>query len=105
MYAVISDSGQQYRVSEGDVFEVDLRELAEDAKEVAFDKVLLVSEEGNIKVGTPLVEGAKVTAEIVDAEVKGKKVHSYYLRRRKASKKKTGHRQRYLRVRITKIEA
>ena len=105
MYAVIEDSGQQFRVSEGDVMDVDLRELAEDAQNVEFDRVLLIGGDDDVKVGTPLVEGAKVTAEVVAAEQKGPKVHHYYWRRRKASRKKVGHRQKYCRVRITKIEA
>ena len=105
MYAVIEDSGQQFRVCQGDVLDVDLRELAEDAKEVTFDRVLLISDEDDVKVGTPLVTGAKVTAEVVNPEIKGKKVYIHRLRRRKASRTKTGHRQRYLRVRITSIDA
>lgn len=105
MYAVIEDSGQQFRVSEGDVLDVDLRNLPEDAKTVEFDRVLLVSGEAGPSIGTPLVSGAKVIAEVVDPEVKGPKVHSYYLRRRKASRTKTGHRQKYLRVRISDIQA
>jgi len=104
MYAVIEDSGQQFRVCQGDVLDVDLRDLG-DAKKVTFDRVLLVSGEDDVKIGTPLVKGAKVTAEVVDPDFKGKKVHIYRLRRRKASRTKTGHRQRYLRVRITKIKA
>jgi len=105
MYAIIEDSGQQFRVCQGDVLDVDLRELADNAKKVTFDRVLLVSDEDDVKIGTPLVKGAKVTAEVVDPDLKGKKVHIYRLRRRKASRTKTGHRQRYLRVRITKIKA
>ena len=105
MYAVIEDSGQQFRVSQGDVLDVDLRELAEDTKEIAFDRVLLVSDDTGTKVGTPVLDGAKVVAEIVVPEAKGPKVHSYYLRRRKASRKKVGHRQKYIRVKIAKISA
>lgn len=105
MYAIIEDSGQQFRVSEGDVLEVDLRELAENATTLEFDRVLLVSKEGDVRVGAPLVSGAKVTAEIVDAEVKGTKVYTYYWRRRKHSRSKTGHRQKYIQVRIAKIVA
>ena len=105
MYAVIEDSGQQFRVSEGDELTVDLRELAEDTKEMEFDRVLLVSNEGDVKVGTPLVDGAKGVAEILAPEEKGKKVFSYYLRRRKASRRKKGHRQKFTKVRITKIVA
>ena len=105
MYAVIEDSGQQFRVCQGDVLDVDLRKLDDDATEVTFDRVLLVSDDDDVKIGTPLVTGAKVTAEVVNPEFKGKKVHIYRLRRRKASRTKTGHRQRYLRVRITSIDA
>ncbi len=105
MYAIIEDSGQQFRVNEGDVVDVDIRELAEDAKQIEFDRVLLVSSDDGTKVGTPLVAGAKVTADVLAPEVKGKKVHIYHWRRRKSSRKKVGHRQKYLRVRIAKIEA
>lgn len=105
MYAIIEDSGQQFRVSEGDVVNVDLRELAEDAKEVEFARVLLISREGETRVGTPYVQGAKVTAEVIDPELKGEKVHTYYFRRRKHSRSKTGHRQKYLQVKISKIVA
>lgn len=105
MYAIIEDSGQQFRVSEGDVLEVDLRDLAEDAKELQFDRVLLVSNEGDIKVGDPLVKGAVVTAEILKSEFKGEKLHIYYWRRRKHSRSKIGHRQKYVQVKITKIVA
>jgi large subunit ribosomal protein L21 len=102
---VIEDSGQQFRVSEGDVLEVDLRELEGETPEIEFDQVLLVSGDDGVKIGTPLVDGAKVVAEVLDAEFKGPKVQSYYLRRRKASKKKIGHRQKYVRVKVTKILA
>ena len=105
MYAVIEDSGQQFRVSEGDVLDVDLRELPADAKQMEFGRVLLVGGEGVLKVGAPLVEGAKVLADVVEAEAKGPKVHIYHWRRRKASRRKTGHRQKYIRVRVAKIVA
>jgi len=105
VYAVIEDSGQQFRVSEGDVIDVDLRELAEDAKELEFGRVLLVSGDNNVKVGTPLVDGAKVLAEIVNAEAKGEKVEIVRFRRRKSSRRHTGHRQKYIQVRVTKIVA
>jgi large subunit ribosomal protein L21 len=105
MYAIIEDSGQQFKVSEGDVLRVDLRDLAEDAKEIEFGRVLLLAEEGNVRVGRPLVEGAKVRAEILDPLAKGEKVYVYYFRRRKHSRSKVGHRQKYVEVRVTKIEA
>ncbi len=104
MYAVIEDSGTQFRVSEGDELNVDLRELADDVREIEFDRVLLVGGD-ETKIGTPLLDGAKVVAEIVNPEAKGPKVHIYKWRRRKASRTKTGHRQKYIRVRIKEIKA
>ena len=105
MYAIIEDSGQQFRVTEGDVLDVDLRELPDDAKQVEFDRVLLISNEGKTRVGTPLVQGAKVLAELLKTDAKGPKLRVYHWRRRKNSRTKAGHRQKYLRVRITKIVA
>jgi len=105
VYAVIEDSGQQFRVSEGDVLTVDLRDLEDEAGSLVFDRVLLVADGADIKLGTPLVDGASVSADVVNPEMKGKKVYSYKLRRRKASRRKTGHRQRYVQVRITRISA
>lgn len=105
MYAVIEDSGQQFRVSEGDVLDVDLRELAEDASEIEFDRVLLISGDGDVRIGAPLVDGASVVAKVLDPYLKGTKVHIYRWRRRKASRTKVGHRQKYLRVQVTKIVA
>jgi len=105
VYAIIEDSGQQFRVSQGDTLDVDVRDLPAGAKEITFDRVLLVSAEDDVKVGTPLVEGAKVLAEVVEQEVKGPKLYVYKFRRRKTTRRKTGHRQRFLRVRVTKIVA
>ena len=105
MYAVIEDSGQQFRVCEGDVLNVDVRELPEDAKELEFPRVLLVSNEGDVKIGTPLVSQAKVVGEILNEELKGEKVHIYKFRRRKHSRRKTGHRQKYVQVRVARIVA
>lgn len=105
MYAVIEDSGQQFRVQEGDVLQVDLRDLAEDQTEVEFDRVLLVRTDDGVNVGTPVVAGAKVTAEIVDSEAKGPKLFVSQFRRRKDSRRRVGHRQKYIQVRVTKIVA
>jgi large subunit ribosomal protein L21 len=105
VYAIIEDSGRQLRVSEGDVVDVDLRELDEAAKQVTFDRVLLVADAGSVKVGTPVVKGAKVVAEIVADQVKGQKITIRKLRRRKGYRRKIGHRQRFLRVRVSKIVA
>jgi large subunit ribosomal protein L21 len=105
VYAVIEDSGQQFQVQEGDVLEVDLRDLAEDQTEIEFDRVLLVSGDGNVSVGTPVVAGAKVLAEIVDPLVKGQKVFISQFRRRKDSRRRIGHRQKFIQVRVKKIIA
>ncbi len=105
MYAVIEDSGSQFRVTEGDVLNVDLRDVAAGTKEIEFPRVLLVSGEGGVKIGTPLVEGAKVVAEVLAPEVKGEKVFHFYFRRRKHSKRRIGHRQKYTAVKISKIVA
>jgi large subunit ribosomal protein L21 len=105
VYAVIEDSGQQFQVQEGDVLEVDLRDLAEDQTEIEFDRVLLVSGDGSVNVGTPVVAGAKVLAEIVEPLVKGEKVFISQFRRRKDSRRRIGHRQKYIQVRVKKIVA
>jgi large subunit ribosomal protein L21 len=103
VYAVIEDSGQQFQVQEGDVLEVDLRDLAEDQTEIEFDRVLLVSGDGSVNVGTPVVAGAKVLAEIVAPLVKGEKVFISQFRRRKDSRRRIGHRQKFMQVRVKKI--
>ena len=105
MYAVIEDSGQQFRVREGDVLEVDTRDLAEDQTDIEFDRVLLVSSEEGVHVGTPVVSGAKVLAEVVNAEAKGPKLFVSQWRRRKDSRRRVGHRQKFLRIRVKKIKA
>ncbi len=105
MYAIISDGAHQYRVEEGQILEVERKDLPEEAKTVEFDRVLLVGDgEDGPKIGHPLVEGAKVTAAVL-GEVKGKKLTIQKLRRRKHSRVKTGHRQKYLRIKVEKIEA
>jgi large subunit ribosomal protein L21 len=105
MYAIIQDGGKQYKVSEGDVIDVERRDLPKGTTEVQFDQVLLTSDEdGDVKIGTPVVPGARVTAA-VEAEVKGQKIDIVTWRRRKSSMTRKGHRQKYLRVKITGIES
>jgi len=84
---------------------VDLRELPEGVKEIEFDRVLLVSGEASVNVGAPLVSGARVVAEVVQDLVKGPKVYTVKYRPKKHSSRKTGHRQKYVQVRITRIVA
>jgi len=103
MYAIIEDSGTQFRVEQGQVLDIDCRD-AEPGATVTFDRVLLVADEKGVRVGRPAVEGAKVTAEVVGPS-QGPKLEVVKVRRRKSSRRHTGHRQGYLRVRVTGIEA
>ena len=103
MYAIIEEGGRQFKVTGGDTILID-REAPEDAKTITFDRVLLVAGEGTPKVGAPLVANATVTADVVGAE-KGDKITIQKYKRRKGYHKKIGHRQQYLRVRITDIKA
>ena len=109
MYAVIEQGGKQYKVAQGDVIDIELTEVAPDAKSIELDKVLFVSDGENIQIGEPYIEGAKVMASFAvnaeEAVVKGPKLHPTYLRRRKNSSKRIGHRQKYLQVLIDKIQA
>lgn len=103
MYAVIRDGGREYRVSEGDRVDLDLKAGLAAGDELTLGNVLLLARgEGDVAVGTPHVEGAAVTAR-VEGTVKGEKLIAYKYRRRKGYHRKKGHRQQYTRVRITGI--
>ena len=104
MYAVISTSGKQYQVTVDDVLEVDLDASKSVGDSVDFDKVLMVADGDNVKVGAPYVEGGKVVAEVIKS-VGGEKVSITKFRRRKHHQKVTGHRQWYTQVKITGINA
>ena len=101
MYAIIDEGGKQFKVTTGDRPRVD-RHAGPDDKSVTFERVLLVGGEGEARVGTPLVGGATVTADII-GEMKDKKIDIQKYKRRKGYHKKIGHRQRYLEVRISGI--
>ena len=109
MYAVIEQGGKQYKVSEGDRLQVELTDVAADAATLEMDKVLMVSDGDNIKIGKPYLDGAKVIGKFAttaeEGLVKGKKLYPTHFRRRKDSMKRIGHRQKYLQVVIDKIEA
>ncbi len=100
-YAVIKTGGKQHRVSEGELLTVEKLDGGK-GDSVVFDDVLMVAKEGDIRVGTPVVEGAKVVGEIV-AQVKGPKIYVFHMKRRKGFHKKTGHRQQLTRMRIKEI--
>lgn len=103
MYAIIEDGGKQYKVSEGEWIDVDLRD-AQPGDTIRFEQVLFVGGGNATKVGAPYVENASVSATVGN-EVKGKKVVSYKFTRREPYHRKVGHRQKYLRVQITQIAA
>ena len=103
MYAVIKTGGKQYRVQQGDVIFVEkLNAQADEA--VTFDEVLLVGDADEAKVGTPVVEGAKVAGKVL-AQVKSRKIVVYKYKAKKNERKKQGHRQPYTKVEITAINA
>ncbi len=109
MYAIIEQGGKQYKVTEGDCLSIELTETDADAKTIELDKVLFVSDGKKVKIGTPYLEGAKVVASFKttaqEAVVKGKKLYPTHFRRRKSSKRRIGHRQKYLQITIDKIQA
>jgi large subunit ribosomal protein L21 len=104
MYAIIEDSGAQMRVESGDVIQIDLRDLPENAKSVTFDRVLALGGEGDLTLGQPYVDGASVTADIVERDFKGEKIDVIKFKRRKGYRRKTGHRQRYMVVKVGDIK-
>ncbi len=102
MYAIISDGRRQYRVEEGQELTIDYRDSSKKGDNLTFDRVLAVSGEKGLTLGKPTVDGASVTAEVLGVE-QGKKIFIQKFRRRKNSRRRTGHRQLYTRVRISKI--
>lgn len=101
MFAVIKTGGKQYRVQEGQTLKVE-KLAVEEGGVVEFNDVLLVSNGDDVKVGAPVVEGAKVTAEVV-AHGRGDKVKILKFRRRKHHMKRMGHRQWFTEVKVTGI--
>lgn len=103
MYAIIDEGGKQYKVTSGDTINIDRLDSG-DQKTITFERVLLVGGEGAPKIGDPTVANATVTADVVGL-VKGPKIEVIRYRRRKGFHKHIGHRQKYLRVKITGINA
>ena len=101
MYAIIETGGKQYRVQEGDTLFVEKLDVNEGST-VEFDKVLVLSKEGQLSVGTPAVEGAKVSATVVE-NGKAKKVIVFKYKAKKDYRKKQGHRQPFTKITIDKI--
>lgn len=103
MYAVIQTGGKQYRVSEGDTLRIE-KLVAEEGATVEIDKVLMVADGDNVRVGQPFIAGGKVTAT-VKSQGRAKKVHIIKFRRRKHHMKHQGHRQWFTELTITGISA
>ncbi|MGD9096284.1 MAG: 50S ribosomal protein L21 [Chromatiales bacterium] len=101
MYAVVQTGGKQYRVTEGATLRVE-KIKADEGSSVELDKVLMVGEGESVKIGTPYVEGGKVTAT-VKSHGRGKKVNILKFKRRKHHMKRQGHRQWYTELEITGI--
>ena len=101
MYAVIVTGGKQYRVEEGETLKVEKIETAT-GEAIELEKVLLVGNGDDVKIGQPVVEGAKVTAEVV-AHGRHKKVKILKFKRRKHHMKQAGHRQWFTEIKITGI--
>ena len=102
MYAIIESCGKQYKVAEGDVVFFEKLDV-EEGKKVTFDKVILVSNDGKIEVGTPNVKGVKVEGKVV-SHGKGKKIRVFKYKAKKNYKRTQGHRQPYTKVEITSIK-
>ena len=109
MYAVIEQGSKQYKVTQGDCINIELTDIPDDAKTIVLEKVLFIKDGEDIKIGTPYLEGAKVTATFKttaeEAVVKGIKLYPTYRRRRKNSGRRIGHRQKHLQITIDTIEA
>ena len=103
MYAIIRTGGKQYRVSEGDVLNVEKLNV-EEGQEVVFDEVLTVVNDGDVIVGAPTVAGAKVTAKVAK-QGKADKIFVFKYRAKSNYRKRQGHRQPFTQVEITSIEA
>ena len=105
MYAVIETGGKQYRVEPGDVIDVELTPVSgKKVQKVKFDRVLLIGDDKDVKIGAPVVAGAEVTGVLVD-QVRGPKVRVFKMKRRKGYRRTRGHRQDLLRVKIDDIKA
>ncbi|MEL6307935.1 MAG: 50S ribosomal protein L21 [Chloroflexota bacterium] len=103
MYAIINVAGRQYRAVEGQYIDVN-RLPNEEGEEITIDEVLLVSNDDSTTIGTPLVEGATVTAT-VEQQFRGEKLIVYKYRQRTSYRRKKGHRQYHTRIRINSINA
>ena len=105
MYAIVEINGQQFKAEAGQKLFVHHIQNAENGATVEFDKVLLVDKDGNVTVGAPTVDGAKVVCQIVSSLVKGDEVVVFHKKRRKGHRKLNGHRQQFTELTITEVVA
>ena len=105
MYAIVELNGQQFKAEAGKKLFVQHIQNTEAGATVEFEKVLLVDNEGNITVGAPTVEGAKVVCEVVTELVKGDKVLVFHKKRRKGYRKLNGHRQQFTELTVKEVVA
>ena len=109
MYAIIEQGGKQEKITVGDSLNIELTDIPADSKTIELDKVLLINDDEDIKIGSPYIEGAKVIASFkstaAEAVVKGPKLYPMHFRRRKNSRRRIGHRQKYLQITIDEIKA
>ena len=105
MYAVIETGGKQYHVQAGDIIDIErLPGSDEKAASIKFDRILMVGDDKQVKIGDPVVKGAQVTGSLVD-EVRAPKIRVFKMKRRKGYRRTQGHRQNLLRVKIDNIKA
>ena len=105
MYVVVEINGQQFKAEQGKKLFVHHIQNAASGAVVEFDKVLLVDNDGEVKIGAPTVEGAKVVCEVNSALVKGEKVLVFHKKRRKGYRKLNGHRQQFTELTIKEVLA
>ncbi len=103
MYAIVEIKGQQFKAEEGKYLYVHHLSDVKEGDTVEFDKVLLLEADGEVKVGVPAIEGAKVTVEVLESLVKGDKVIVFKKKRRKGYRVKNGHRQQFSKVLVKSI--
>jgi len=102
MYAVLETGSKQYRVAAGDTLQVE-RLTADKGSSITFDRVLLVSNEGKVSVGSPTVSGATIVADVVD-HIRGEKKLTFKMKRRKGYHKSIGHRQELTVLKVKEIK-
>ena len=105
MYAIVEINSQQFKATEGAKLFVHHMKDAQQGQSVEFEKVLLVDNDGAVKVGAPTVDGAKVVCEVVNPLVKGDKVIVFKMKRRKDYRKKNGHRAQFTQIEVKQVIA